>query len=160
MRGGMELYSSLALADTIVTWASVSPWRGCPFLGHTEAQVTIVSAKAKELYNSMPPRKHIPDDASYTIKDDAGATLAIYCCHCGRFTKGRSAHATKDHKGRFLTPYAGPPPAAPAPAPAPAPTVGGNLATFPTEIDPSSVPVVDNDAYLLAKFAKDDDALI
>ena len=65
-------------------------------------------------------------------------------------------HTTKEHKGtKNLCPYDGPAPApaAPAPAaPAPAPSangprVGGSLASFPSNLDINTLPVVDPNAF-------------
>ena len=101
----------------------------------------------------MPERKHIPDDASYVIMD-GNKKLAEYCRHCNRFTKGKSAHSTKEHRGNRLFKYVSPTPdgpaSAPAPAPAPGPApppAGGNLATFPSHLDPATVPVVDRQVH-------------
>ena len=81
---------------------------------------------------TMPARENIADSDKFQITI-GGVDLAKYCRHCGRFTKGRGAHHTSEHKGtRNRFEYKGPPSAA-APAPAPAPaanpqTAGGNLA--------------------------------
>ena len=60
-------------------------------------------------------------------------------------------HTTTTHRGRFRLDYAGPPPpptadaAAATPAPPPPPTAA-NLATLPSGLDPTSIPVVDDES--------------
>ena len=107
-----------------------------------------VSALAKAKLLTMPPRANIPDSADYSISID-GKVLAIYCRHCGRFTKGESKHSTITHEGT-RNQFAYVPPAssggiAPAPAPAPPPSVPpimANLADLGIDLDkvPLSTP--------------------
>ena len=88
-----------------------------------------------------------------------GVVRAIYCRHCNRFCKGKSAHTTASHKGRFRFDYVGPPPppgtgpgTAPPTAAAPPlvcpPTGGGSpppvanlgLTTLPNGMQTSDIP--------------------
>ena len=115
----------------------------------TNAKISVL-AKAKLL--TMPPRAHIPDNADYSISVD-GKVMAIYCRHCGRFTKGDSQHSTLAHEGtRNKFAYVPPSGTAPAPAPAPAPslpppiTAGGNLADL--NINLNDVPLATPDDFL------------
>ena len=111
------------------------PNLGKPLHGLTEEEVAFVNATAKERLASMPPRKNVPDEPVLKIELN-GKTLAIYCRHCGRFTKGSSAHTTADHKGKYKIEYAGPADTAaaapaPAPAPSPSPSPKASVATLP-----------------------------
>ena len=107
-------------------------------------------AAIKDKLATMPPRVNIPDDAKYCVIIH-GKSLAVYCRHCGRFSKGDTMHTTLEHKGRVKTAYVAPtaggsaPVPAPPPAPSPTPSLSGQLATFPTGMDPADVPVIDND---------------
>ena len=100
---------------------------------------------------TLPPREHIKDSDEYTISV-SGKILAKYCRHCGRFSKGASAHFTTEHQGTRRFPYKSPgsdasgaPAPAPAPVPAPAtsdtPTAGGYLGALQP---PLNVPTVDS----------------
>ena len=102
---------------------------------------------------TLPERGTIPDSAEHILKGQDGTVLAKYCRHCGRFTRGTSAHYTSEHKGRYKFPFSGPAAAPPAPAPAPAPadgatgpSAGGNMGLIlPRGLPPGlEVPVVDN----------------
>ena len=94
------------------------PLKDVPRHGLDPATVKTISAKAKEIRLTMPPRANVSDDDMFCVYID-NKKAAAYCRHCDYFTKGATMHTTKEHKGtKNLCPYAGPPPA-PAPAPAP-----------------------------------------
>ena len=122
--------------------------------GLDEATNSAVQAQLKAKFESMPERKHIPDDAEHTIQVN-GQVVAKYCRHCGRFGKGKHAHFTTDHKGRKmqfqyqapsgspLPPPLGTLPGTAALAPPPGPplvTVGGHLASASTAAPPPCPP--------------------
>lgn len=82
--------------------------------GLDDATTAKILEMAQSKLKTMPPRENIPDDATYDIKLD-GKIVAKYCRHCGRFSKGATAHYTSEHKGTRLNfKYVGPPPAAPS----------------------------------------------
>ena len=94
----------------------------------------------KAKVQSLPPRGSVPDDAKHSIEID-GVTVAKYCDHCGRFTKGNKAHYTLEHTGnrkRNFVPTSSP---APAPSAAPVPSAGGHMMqiTPPTSPPPQDV---------------------
>jgi hypothetical protein len=62
----------------------------------------------------------------YDISLD-GKVIAKYCLHCGRYTKGKTAHSSAEHTGRLFTPR----PGGAAPSPAPAPSAAAVIASFP-----------------------------
>ena len=107
--------------------------------------------KAKEA--TMPTRLAIAAmyevDSKATAQFDItldGSVVAKYCLHCGRFTKGKTAHSSADHTGKKFTPRPGGA-AAPSPAPAPPPAAAGCSAlTFPMA-PPAPVP---SDAVAMA----------
>jgi hypothetical protein len=53
--------------------------------------------------------------------------IAKYCLHCGRYTKGKTAHSSAEHTGHLFTPCLG----GAAPSPAPAPSPAAVIASFP-----------------------------
>ncbi len=131
-----------------------SPRPSGPKHGLDEATNTQAIALIKEKLATMPARDHIPDDAQFTVSV-GGKVVAKYCRHCGRFTKGASAHFTPEHKGARRYAYKGGPTSSPAPAPTPAsssvpvPSAGGNMASVqhclpctdpePPVVDPSTI---------------------
>jgi len=64
---------------------------------------------------TLPDRGSISDSTKLDIIID-GKTLAKYCRHCGRFTKGASQHYTSEHTGtQSLFAYTGSPSSSPSP---------------------------------------------
>lgn len=135
--------------------------------GLDEATTAKVLELAHSKLKTMPPRENIPDDATYDIKLD-GKIMAKYCRHCGRFSKGVTAHYTSEHKGtRMNFKYVGPPPATGATPPAPA-TATAAVARVHFEppakscyassekLDLSKVPVVNTSEMLENRYADHD----
>ena len=80
--------------------------RGVPTHGLSDEVNKKCNELIKEKLKSMPSREQIPDDTQYCIEVD-GKTVAKYCRHCGRFSKGSSQHFTSEHKGQRKFPYKG-----------------------------------------------------
>ena len=80
--------------------------RGTPTHGLSDDVSKKCNELMKEKLKSMPSREQIPDDAKYSIEVN-GKTVAKYCRHCGRFSKGNSQHYTTEHKGQKKFPYKG-----------------------------------------------------
>ena len=80
--------------------------RGTPTHGLSDEVNKRCNELIKEKLKSMPSREQIPDDAKHSIEVD-GKTVAKYCRHCGRFSKGSSQHYTSEHKGQRKFPYKG-----------------------------------------------------
>lgn len=125
--------------------------------GFDDATHAIVLGLCKAKLESMPTRENIPDDAEYNVMHQ-GKIVAMYCRHCGRFSKGASKHYTKDHTGtRSIFPYQAP--ATPALASVPsvpsetprvsfAPAVMASLANHDPGIDLANVPPIETAAFL------------
>lgn len=131
------------------------PNAGKPRHGLDEEQSEQINDLAKLNLELMPPCAFCKDDDKFNVSL-SGNVVAKCCRHCGRFTKGSTAHCTCEHTGtQNLFPHQGSANGAPAPAPAPAPAAptpasapaSANLAAFPSGLDLLSVPVVDNGAH-------------
>jgi hypothetical protein len=113
------------------------------------------------MLDSMPKRENIPDDAKYNVMHQ-GRIVAMYCRHCGRFSKGASQHYTKEHTGtRSLFPYQGTIAAAPTQHPLSLPlsslkplafhsppAITASLTAHSPEVDLTNVPVISSSSFL------------
>ena len=99
---------------------------------------------------TLPDRGSIQDSAKLDIIID-GKTLAKYCRHCGRFTKGASQHYTSEHTGtRSLFAYTGTPSTSPSPEEERPGTASAMMAVIlPATTDSSDdVEVIDSDQFI------------
>ena len=162
-------------------WANTCPNKGATPSGSAPTGGTRAAAKhglddatnlqvialIKEKEKTLPTRFAIATlyeaDSKVTEQYDIslnGKVIAKYCLHCGRYTKGKTAHSSAEHTGRLFNPR----PGGAAPSPAPAPGAAATIASFPIGapeppvsaavaasiqgLDLSSVPVVDTDQFL------------
>ena len=124
-----------------------------PKHGLNEAVLKELNILIKAKVPELPQRAHITDDAVYSVTTTDGKGTASYCRHCGRFTKGATAHTTEEHKGtihRFPHDPNAPPETEKKNDAAPAAGASAQLALVPENqpLDLSHVPQVSTQDFL------------